>query len=336
MSAKSIDAVLIAKGIGISLVVMGHYFPENSPDYWIQIRNIIYSFHMPLFFMLSGYLYGLSHPTLSNYSQFLKKKAKRLLVPFISLSVLLLFVKLLSGLFVKLENPVTPIGLLFIFVHPLESYIPLLWFIYTLFFIFAIFPIIYMLVKCNLLLLVGVVTSLYFIPWTNYFCLLEVFRNMPIFTIGFIVGIANIDMDKVDKKYSLAIVILSLILFITIYLIKPMVIDYKLLYVARILVLGIAGSIMCIGISSIICLSNNGIVRLCNIVGLYSMTIYLLHTVFSGVVRIGFYQILKLSNSQFLYGAITGIIAGIVIPIFIEKYVLRQYSFTKRALLGIV
>jgi fucose 4-O-acetylase-like acetyltransferase len=53
----SLEWILIAKGIGIFLVVVGHFYPETSPDYWTQIKKVIYSFHMPLFFILSGYLY---------------------------------------------------------------------------------------------------------------------------------------------------------------------------------------------------------------------------------------------------------------------------------------
>lgn len=39
----------IAKGIGILLVIIGHNINESS-----DIRTLIYSFHMPLFFVLSG------------------------------------------------------------------------------------------------------------------------------------------------------------------------------------------------------------------------------------------------------------------------------------------
>lgn len=45
-----IDAFDIAKGIGILLVVIGHSFTEG------EISNFIYSFHMALFFVVSGLL----------------------------------------------------------------------------------------------------------------------------------------------------------------------------------------------------------------------------------------------------------------------------------------
>lgn len=42
----------IAKGLGIFLVVLGHTYRKNP------VQNWIYSFHMPLFFILSGWLRG--------------------------------------------------------------------------------------------------------------------------------------------------------------------------------------------------------------------------------------------------------------------------------------
>lgn len=46
---KRLAYVDIAKGIGILMVLLGHLLENGSP-----IKSMIYSFHMPLFFMLSG------------------------------------------------------------------------------------------------------------------------------------------------------------------------------------------------------------------------------------------------------------------------------------------
>ena len=51
------DWVQIAKGLGIILVVSGHFCPKTSPEYWQSLNKIIYLFHMPLFFLLSGFLF---------------------------------------------------------------------------------------------------------------------------------------------------------------------------------------------------------------------------------------------------------------------------------------
>lgn len=53
---KSID---IAKGIGIILVVYAHVINRLELQSLSTVVNIIYSFHMPLFFVISGYCIGL-------------------------------------------------------------------------------------------------------------------------------------------------------------------------------------------------------------------------------------------------------------------------------------
>lgn len=47
----------IAKALCIVLVVVGHFNPDNAPAWWKCINQIIYSFHMPLFLFVSGYVY---------------------------------------------------------------------------------------------------------------------------------------------------------------------------------------------------------------------------------------------------------------------------------------
>ncbi len=71
---KRKEFIDVAKGIGIILVVLGHLNSAEQP-----IRNFIYSFHMPLFFLLSGLFFNgdTDFPTL------LKKSVKTLLVPYL-------------------------------------------------------------------------------------------------------------------------------------------------------------------------------------------------------------------------------------------------------------
>lgn len=69
-----------AKFIGIFLVVLGHL---PIPEYAI---NFIYSFHMPLFFFISGYLYDVKK--YDTFLKFLKHRSKQLLVPYVSFNVI--------------------------------------------------------------------------------------------------------------------------------------------------------------------------------------------------------------------------------------------------------
>ncbi|MCC9089655.1 MULTISPECIES: acyltransferase family protein [Bacillus] len=76
---KRLDWVDAAKGIGILLVVMAHV---PIPD---SLKQFIYSFHMPLFFLLSGMMFrSSSRPAMS----FIQKKAKSLLLPYLYFSII--------------------------------------------------------------------------------------------------------------------------------------------------------------------------------------------------------------------------------------------------------
>ena len=74
--SKRIEYIDIARGIGILLVVMGHNdFGYVSPFGY----KLIYSFHMPLFFFLSGYFLNASIP----FGVYFKKRFNSLLKPYL-------------------------------------------------------------------------------------------------------------------------------------------------------------------------------------------------------------------------------------------------------------
>lgn len=84
---KRIDWVDIAKGIGILCVLFGHFqINMNMPNCKVDINNyLINSFHMPLFFFLSGYCFS-KKPV--SFGKFFMKKFAGLMIPYISFSVI--------------------------------------------------------------------------------------------------------------------------------------------------------------------------------------------------------------------------------------------------------
>ncbi len=70
---KKILWIDIAKGIGILSVVAGHVYIGD-------IKNIIFLFHMPLFFFISGFLFK-PHP---NIKQYFRNKSIHLLIPYVA------------------------------------------------------------------------------------------------------------------------------------------------------------------------------------------------------------------------------------------------------------
>lgn len=101
----------IAKAICIILVVVGHYMPDNSPMWYVMLNKVIYTFHMPLFMFVSGYVYIATKKDIS-YGSFLMKKVKRLMIPYFTTSVIVITIKLLTQDFMLVEHPVTLLSFL--------------------------------------------------------------------------------------------------------------------------------------------------------------------------------------------------------------------------------
>jgi len=82
--AKRVQYIDIAKGIGIVLVVMGHNdFALISPF----AHKLIYSFHMPMFFFMSGMFFRPEVP----FWSFLWNRFNRVLKPFFAILLLIYF-----------------------------------------------------------------------------------------------------------------------------------------------------------------------------------------------------------------------------------------------------
>lgn len=77
MGSKRLDWIDIAKGIAIILVIVGHTVPNPSP-----LRHAIFSFHMPVFFILAGYTF---RP--KPWRELLSGSVPRLLMPYLVLSL---------------------------------------------------------------------------------------------------------------------------------------------------------------------------------------------------------------------------------------------------------
>lgn len=74
-----------AKGLAILLVVIGHLLQYNIVGTSAkELFDMIYSFHMPLFMLLSGYVASLSiEKYLSRKVEYIRKKVCSLVVPFV-------------------------------------------------------------------------------------------------------------------------------------------------------------------------------------------------------------------------------------------------------------
>jgi len=143
-----------AKAIGIFLVLWGHEF---TPHF---IRSWIYSFHMPLFFFICGYL--TKHKHTIAFGSYIKKYAYSLLMPYMCLGMLAYVLWFLKNLFhpgaelesIALWSPLW--GMFYGTGIPIYSMVhsSALWFLPALFSIFILHWIVKKLIKSDLLYVV--------------------------------------------------------------------------------------------------------------------------------------------------------------------------------------
>ena len=118
MNKKRIKYLDVAKAIGIILVIIGHVSQNRV------ITSIIYSFHMPLFFILSGYVYHKGNT---------KRKVKKILIPYFVFSIIsyLYWICIERNLRDQNENPVKLFLNIFIARAGSENYLfnAVMWFL---------------------------------------------------------------------------------------------------------------------------------------------------------------------------------------------------------------
>ncbi|WP_418223583.1 acyltransferase family protein [Clostridium isatidis] len=126
---KRLSWIDVLKGLGMVLVMFAH---ASIPD---DIRKYIYTFHLPLFFCISGYLF--STKKYNTFAQFLKSKSKTLLIPYLVFSLFNYLFYLLFSRFANTvaENPLKPLLGIFVGVRGTEWTIcnGTLWFVLALF-----------------------------------------------------------------------------------------------------------------------------------------------------------------------------------------------------------
>jgi len=202
------------RGFAILLVVVGHSitrFPMNIMDMppYNTIYDYIYSFHMPLFFMISGLYYGFS-PVI-NYKDFIKEKAIRLLVPYCAFSLVVLVSKLLLSSLVNRNVGGISEGLYSIVLKG-----GFYWFLYALFIIFLIFPFLERIVKRTNVYIVGIgIIVLYFTGlYPRIFCLQNAGYGLVYFYVGYALAPHYEKIREGALRFYLLILLVILIPFV--------------------------------------------------------------------------------------------------------------------------
>lgn len=313
----------IAKGLTIILVVVGHFMPENSPAAYVSLNHWIYSFHMPTFFFLSGYVYE-SYRKDIPYVEFVWKKFRRLMIPYLFVSILIISIKLLTQGNMYVQNPVTFRTYVEILYVPSAGYY--LWFIWSLFTIYLIVPLFKN--KGSIYILFGISIILKcLMPYCSLpsaFALNGTQSNLPWFMLGvmsvlwrnnvpFISGI-GVQTATIGLFAFFSILFISFDSFDNLTAVMPL--------------FGIGSTLSVSSILEKYCKRSSHFIA--EYLGAASFDIYLFHTTFEGLAKAVLQKFFNtpISGGLFYIEVIIVVLAGLTAPIILDRLVLRRYRLT--------
>lgn len=135
-STRHLSEILLIQIVATYLVILGHSYPFITPvPLWLQQAQVfIYCFHMPLFVWVSGYLLVYSQQSLRNSPKtFIKKRALKLLTPYLILSLVALIPKFLLQSYLNDSVVLDPLSLVRTFLCPRENVWGHFWFLPMIF-----------------------------------------------------------------------------------------------------------------------------------------------------------------------------------------------------------
>ena len=193
---KRINWLLILQGWAMLWVVIGHSplgDPGAGPAWETALYRIAYSFHMPLFMLVSGWLFYRTRLAVSrwSYGAVLRDKALRILVPGLFFSLVALALKVAFPGEMERQVSLSAGAILHTYLYPYDNPLRELWFLVTLFWMFALTPLWRVVLRrpwsqwLVLVLLVG----LWFFPLrTGLLCLDKVCTHALWFYLGMVVS----------------------------------------------------------------------------------------------------------------------------------------------------
>ncbi len=309
------------KALACVLVVMGHFFQSMTKagilqaNFWyFCFDKTIYYFHVPLFFICSGYLYQKYSivDCIGKWANNVLKKAISLGIPYFAFSTV---TWILKKVFSNSVN--TEIGGLgeILFLKPTAPY----WYLYVLFFIFCIsitikskrIMILYFVISAfaKLLSFIGIETGIYLVD--------QLMANDIWFILG--VGCAYYSVDtRVSelgvKPFTWVIEGVSAFSYIIVAILLARA---NINFCAQSFFMGIWA---CINIISIFMLLKKRQSRLTIFFTKYTMAIFLMHTIFAAPIRS---ILLKANIRNSLIHVVIGLFFSFVGPI-VAAYVMSK------------
>ena len=201
---KYFEWIDLAKGLAMILVIFAHSMEWFSSDLGVKtfLLPLIYSFHIPLFFYVSGFLFSKN----ISIGKFSKKLLKNFVLPYITFSVIIISLDAIKIYLLKSEDDIV-IKDKIIDILTQEHY-NVLWFVAALMLIEITAYFICKIDNNKLLIVVAmlfvVIAYGYYkfinkmLPW----CIDEVIYAMPFFLLGYVTKKSDNQEKLLEIKYS--------------------------------------------------------------------------------------------------------------------------------------
>lgn len=265
------------KVIACILVVLGHFFqsmtkanilPENDLYGWFN--TTIYYFHVPLFFICSGYLYQ-KYSRVNSVSSWCKNVAKKALALGVPYATFTTATWVLKKVFSSSVND--QIGGLgeTLFLHPTAPY----WYLYALFFIFLVTPTFNSVKAAAVGLVVALAAkSLILTGGHSVYAVSTVLSNEIWFVLGMSICAFNVQL-KGRKVQGMICGVLFIILSIMVYTaeISSSAVSFAM------------GLLACVAVIMLVADFEEKFGKGLDFLAKYTMPIFLMHTLFAAPMR---------------------------------------------------
>ena len=265
------------KVIACIFVVLGHFFqsmtkanilPENDLYQWFN--TTIYYFHVPLFFICSGYLYQKYNKvnSVDSWRKNVAKKAMALGVPYVTFTTAVWVLKKVFSS--SVNDRIGGLGDT-LFFHPTAPY----WYLYALFFIFLVTPT-FSSVKAAAVGLIVALAAKVLILTGGYsvYAVSTVLSNEIWFVIGMSICVFNMQL-KGKRVQGTICGLLFMILSVVVYMVEN---HSKMVSFAL-------GLLACIAVILLVVDSEEKFGRGMDFLAKYTMPIFLMHTLFAAPLR---------------------------------------------------
>lgn len=316
-----IEEIDIARGIAAVLMILGHSFISYPVDiskieWCYRIQSFIYEFHMELFFLIAGLVYQTKE-----YQKYISKKIHRILVPYITFGIIVMFLKAFGG---GAINGIEPINYGFIkFLLYGGNY----WFLYVSFLVYLIYPVIdkYLSNIGKVILIIVLLSIVNFSQNIALFKLTVLMYHLPYFIIGNILN-GNQIFKKISRNKS--IVLVTIMTIVSLFIPKPFLESNYFLRFTNACILSFAVLSISYRISIIECIYVDVIKEVLIKCGQYSLQLYIFNGFLMTFIRIVMCNILGITNAIMLVSGIW--IFDILLTFLIIRLVIMPYPIIRK------